>query len=216
MDYGTLQTRVLNRLNMSTGDPAAGLVDEYVNEAIHYLETASPDGWSWMRQVITLTTTAATETYTFTTIGAIPSPTVTVSKILSAKILRGTVYIDLNMLSPADAVEVYPSTTDGVPEAWFVEGSTLYLYPTPDAVYSIVLRVVTAEPDISVSTTSPILPAVFHSAIVDAACLIYYEQLQDSAKMALLEQKVDRHIHRMQRYGRQYPSAPRIKVREWL
>ncbi len=201
---------------MSTGDPAAGLVDEYVNEALHYLETAAPDGWPWMRQSITLSTTASTDSYTFATIGAVPATDVTVSKILSGKILRSTVYVDLTMMSPAEAVEVYPSTTAGVPEAFFVEGSTLYLYPTPDAVYSIVLRVVTTEPDISVSTVSPILPAVFHSAVVDTACLIYYEQLQDSPKMAMLEQKVDRHIKRMREYGRQYPAAPKIKVRDWL
>ena len=132
------------------------------------------------------------------------------------------------------AVKLFPSPTAGdsknarnstanrktIPPSGIHKGHTLTdvvtLYPTPDAVYSVPIRLVTAEPDISVSTVSPVIPTVFHTAVVDTACLLFYEQLQDSPKMALLEQKVDRHIKRMREYGREYPSAPKIRVRDWL
>lgn len=214
MDYSTLQARVLARLNMTTNDPAAANVDEYVNEAIHYLESAAPDGWPWMRAPITVSTVAGTSTHTLASLGTTAGATV--SKVLSAKILNGTTYQDMMLLSPADAVERYPSTNQNMPQAWFVEGSSFYLYPTPDAVYTMVLRVITVEPDLTGNGSTPVLPVVFHTAIVEAAVLLFYETLQDSTKLQLAEQRVDSYVNRMRRYGRQYPSAPKIRVREWL
>ncbi len=65
MDFQTLQARTLSRLNMTTTDPVGGLVDEYVNESIHLIETLQPDGWPWMRSYINLTTVAGTASYSF-------------------------------------------------------------------------------------------------------------------------------------------------------
>lgn len=215
MNYSALQSRVLARLNLSSADPAAANVDEYVNEGIHYLESAAPDGWPWMRTTITLPTVTNTASYAFTTIGLIPAVTVTIAKVLSAKVLRSTVYQDLRLLSPQESVEMYPSTNTGPPEAFFVEGSTLYLYPTPNAVYSVPLRVVIGETDLGGNSSTPVLPVVFHSAIVEAAALLMYETIQDSAKLAQQEQRVQGYLKRMREYGRQYPAAPSIRVREW-
>lgn len=209
MDYSTLQSRVRARLNMGTSDPAAANVDEYVNEAIHYLETAAPDGWPWMRRTVTLTTTASDNTYTFPQISTTPA----VAKVLGGKVLRDTVYESLRLMSPDEAEQLFPTTDTGAPEAFFVEGETLYLYPTPDAIYSIPLRVVVTETDLSYDTATPAMPVVFHSAIVEAATMLFYETLQDTTRLQIAEARVDRHISRMRGYGREYRAAPRIRVR---
>lgn len=213
MDYQTLQSRTLNRLNMTTTDPIGGLVDEYINESLHMIETAVPNGWPWMRSYINFSTTAGTGSYAFTTI----SSSVSVSKILDAKILRQSQYYQpLQLISPEEADQNYPVTSSGIPEGFFVEGQTLYIYPNPDAVYSVRARVVTTEPDLVGSGSSPVLPVVFHSAIVEGALTFFYETLQDSTRLGIAQGRLAEWIERMKRYGQEYQSAPRVRVREQL
>ena len=180
------------------------------------METASADGWPWLRRTYTLTTTAGTSSYSFTTLGALATPSTGVGKILGAKVLVSSTYQSLRLLSPEDAVEIYPSTTNNRPEAWFVEGQTFYLYPTPDAAYTIPIRLVITETDLVGTTSTPILPVVFHGAIVEAATLLMYETTQDGQRVQQQEAKVASWIARMARNGREYPSAPKIRVREWM
>lgn len=213
MDYQTLQSRTLSRLNMTTTDPIGGLVDEYVNEAIHMIETAAPNGWPWMRQYVNFTTTAGTATYSFGTI----SSSVSISKILDAKILRQSQYYQpLQLIGIEEADQNYPVTNNGIPEAFYVEGQTFYVYPTPDGAYGVKARVVVTEPDLSFNTATPVLPTVFHSAIVEGALTYFYETLQDSNRLAVAQGRLADWIMRMQRYGIEYQPAPRIRVREWL
>lgn len=216
IDYSTLQARTRARLNAGTDDPWVVNVDEYVNEALHLLEASAPDGWPWMRKTLTLTTTASTQTYSFTVIGALDTPDVTVSKVLGARVLRSTVYVPLRLMSQEEAWQCYPSTTTGVPEAWYAEGQTFYLYPSPDAVYDIPIRVVTVETDLGGATSTPMLPVVFHSAIVDAAAMLAYTQVQDDLHVQAMQANVVGWVERMKRYGREYVGAPKIKVRDWL
>lgn len=216
MDYSTLKSTVLDRLSMSTDDPAAAAVGGYVNEALHEIETSTSDGWSWMRQTVDLTTTAGTGSYTFATIGALTTGALTVSKILDVKVYRSSGYYSpMDLIAPNEAELLYPSTTSAIPESWFTEASTLYIYPAPDAAYQLRIRVVTVEPDLTGSGSTPILPTVFHSAVVESACAIYYESLQDTAKMQATQQRVDRWVDRMKRYGPEYQRAPRVTTRGW-
>jgi hypothetical protein len=215
VDYSTLQSRTLSRLNIGSSDPVASLADEYVNEGLHYLETAAADGWPWYRRTVAWTTTTGVSSISFSTLGTTAG--YAVEKILGLRILRtGSVYNPLRLMSPEEAVDVYPSTQNRPPEAWFVEGQTIYLYPTPDAAYTIQVRVVIGETDLVGTTSTPLMPVVFHTAIVEAAALLYYQTLQDSGRTDLQEKKVGMWISRMRSYGREYQSAPRIRVRDWL
>lgn len=217
MDQSTLVTRVANRLNIDSNDPLYASLDEFVNEGIHYLETSSPEGYGWMRQTVTLTTTASTASYTFAVLGALPATDITVMKVLDASILyQSDVWEPLDLINPETAILSYGDTNTGFPEAWFVEGSTFYLYPTPNAAYSVRVRVVAMEPDLGGGGSTPVMPVVFHQAIIDAACLVAYQQLQDVNRMDIMERKVEKHIERMKRYGSQYAAAPRITVRDPL
>lgn len=215
MNYGEIQTRVLRRLAATSDDPVADDVDDYVNEGIHYLETMSPDGWPWMRQTVTMTTT--TEAYTFTQLATLTTGTVNIAKVLSIRLLNSTYWQQLDFRTVDEAQQLYPSDTQtGPPEAFSVDGSTVTFYPTPDGSYTTEMRVVTIEPDLSASGSSPVLPSVYHGAIVDAACLVAYQSLQDDKRMELYEQKVNRWVDRFRRHGNQSEASPRIKVREWL
>jgi hypothetical protein len=215
VNYGELQTRVLRRLAADSNDPIADDVDEYVNEGIHYLETMAPDGWPWMRATVTMTTTV--DAYTFTQLATLTTGSVSVAKILSARVLNSTYWQQLDFRTVDEAQQLYPNDTQtGPPEAFSVDGSTVTFYPAPNTSYTTELRVVTVEPDLSASGSSPTLPSVFHAAVVDAACLVAYQSLQDDKRMELYEQKVNRWVDRFRRYGNQSEASPRVKVRNWL
>lgn len=212
MDYGTVQTRVRNRLNMGTDDPLSSLTDEYTNEALHLLESAHPSGWPWMRRVYTFSTTAGDGSYAFTDI----TTAAVLAKIIDVKLLSGSVYYPLTLISPEEAEQIYPVTTSRIPESWYVEGRTLYLYPSPDAAYTMSVRAVITETDLGGSTSTPVLPVVYHSAWVEQTLLLMYETLQDDAKIDMTQKRVNQWVDRMMKHGREYAGAPGVRVREWL
>lgn len=216
MDYATLQSRVLGRLNTDSADPVAANVGYWVNDALHYLESTSAEGYPWMRQTITLTTTANDRDYTFTQLGALTSNGATINKILDASILSQSVYLPLDLINDETSTLYYGGTTAGTPEAWFAEGQMFYLYPTPASADTVRLRVTAIEPDLGGSTSTPVIPTVFHGAIIDAALVEAYQTLQDQARLQQQEKKVDEWIIRMRKYGAEYASAPKITVRDPL
>lgn len=217
MDQSTFVSRLSSRLNIDSSDPLYSLLDEYVNEALHYLETTADEGYPWMRQRLTLTTTADTQTYSFDTIGALATPDITVSKILDCSVLvGGTVYQPMDLINWETADQSFGVQNTDVPVAWLAEGRTLYLFPTPNDAYTVKVRVVGTEADLGGSTSTPILPTVFHTAVIDAALLIVYQNLQDSRRLQQQQDRVDEWVTRMKRYGGEYASAPRITVRDPL
>lgn len=213
MDYGTVQTRVLNRLNTSSTDPIATVVDEYVNEALHYLEMAAPGGWPWMRATYTLTTTSGTAGYAFSTISNSP----VLAKIIEVRFLNGSsVYIPLKSISIEEAHQLYPVNTNGLPEAWAVEGRTLYIFPTPNGAYTTQVRAVFTETDLGGSTSTPVLPVVYHSAWVEQALLLAYETLQDNAMVEATQSRLNRLLSQMRTHGYERQPSTGVRVRDWL
>jgi len=212
VNYSTLQSTVLARLNMSTSDPAAASIASDVNEAIHFIETLAPDGWSWARGVYTFTTTSGTDSYTMSQISASDS----INTILDVKILRQNNYWQrLDLINPHEAELTYPETNTGIPEAFFVDGTTLYLYPSPNGAYATRVRATKFEPDLSAGGSSPVMPSVYHSAIVEATLTIVYERLQDTTRLGLAQSRLDQWLQRMRVGQSKYQGAPRITVRSW-
>ena len=217
MDQSTFVSRLASRLNITSSDPLYQSLDEYINEGLHYLETTADEGYPWYRQRLTLTTTANTQTYSFATLGALASPAVTINKILDVSVLiQSSVYQPLDLINWESADLNYGTTNTDLPSAWLAEGRTLYLFPIPDAAYTVKVRAVGMENDLGGSTSTPVLPTFFHTAVIDAALLIAYQQLQDVNRMEVQQRRVDEWVARMKRYGNEYASAPRITVRSPL
>lgn len=217
MDQSTLIARVAGRLNIDSNDPIYTSLTSYVDEGLHYLESSAPDGWPWMRRTLTLTTTASTQEYTFSTLGALVTPNITVGKILDCRVLRqSTFYEAMDLINPNTVDVHYGSTVTGFPEAWYVEGQTLSIYPNPDAAYTVKVRVVYTETDLGGGSSTPVLPVVFHGAIIDAACLIAYQRLQDTGRVEEQRRLIEDWVQKMRRYGQEYASAPHVMVREAL
>lgn len=211
MNKGTLVTRVAARLNITSDDPFYAYLPDIVNEAIHYLDTASPDGWPWMRT--TLNTTVTVGSYTFTQLAGTTS---TIAKVLSAKLKDGDTWQVLRFRNQDEIDQLYPTDDTGLPESYTVDGGNVGIYPPPDGSYPLRLRVVFSENDLSNDLDSPVLPAAFHTGIIDAALLISYQALADDRRAAAQEQRVAATVSRMRTYGIQYDPSPTIRVREWL
>ena len=217
MDQSTFVSRVANRLNMDSNDPVYSDLDEYVDEGLHWLETAAAEGWPWMRRTLTLTTTADTQDYSFSTLGALVTPTVGISRILDCKILyQSSSYEPMDLASPDTVDLYYGAVATGLPEAWFAEGQILSLYPTPNAAYTIKVRVVYTETNLGGGSSTPVLPVVFHGAVIDAAMLVAYQRLQDVPRVEEQLRLLENWVQRMRRYGAEYAAAPRITVRNPL
>jgi hypothetical protein len=217
VDQSTFVTRIANRLNIDSNDPMYASLDEYVNEGLHYLETSSAEGYPWYRQTVPLTLTANQRDYSFATIGALTSNTVSVSRINDVSVLyQSDQWIPLDLINPETADMTYGNTGTGIPEAWYAEGQTLFVYPSPNSAYSTRVRVNTVEADLGGEGSSPVLPIVFHQAVIDAALLVCYQQLQDVQRMDIQERKVEKWIERMKRYGGEYARAPKVTVRDPL
>jgi len=211
VNKNTLVSRVATRLNITSDDPLYASIEDFVNEAIHYLDTASPDGWPWMRTTVNRTIT--TGSYTFS---QIVGTTSTIAKVLSAKVKDGDTWQILQFRNQDEIDQLYPTDDTGLPETFGVDGSTVGIYPPPDGSYQLRIRVVTSEPDLTTGSDTPIMPESFHTGIIDAALLFAYQALADNARVALQEQRVIATIQRMRTYGIQYDPSPTIRVREWL
>lgn len=210
MNYGVLKSTLLARLSMGTDDPAAADVDGLINEALHLVETAHPAGWPWLRRTQTFTTTASVSTYSLSSIDT----TYTIMKVLDVKSAYQTYYQALELMSPQEADRTFASTTGtDIPQFYFVEGQTLHLYPTPSGAYTTVVRSVISEPDLSSDTASPLMPSAFHTAIIAAGIVLYYEELQDTQRMIAAGQRLDSWIKRMESYARENGATPRIRYR---
>ncbi len=211
MNKNTLVTRVASRLNITSDDPFYDQLGDIVNEAIHYLDTASPDGWPWMRN--TLNTTITVGSYTFAQLAGTTS---IIAKVLSAKVKDGDTWQILKFRNQDEIDQLYPTDDTGLPESYNVDGGKVGIYPPPDGSYNLQMRVVFSENDLVNDGDTPILPASFHTGIIDAALLFSYQALADERRSAAQEQRVAATIGRMRTYGIQYDPSPTIRVRDWL
>lgn len=211
MDQNAIISRVSARLLVDSGDPIYAQLDEMVNDAIHQLDASSTNGWPWMQT--TLRTTVTTSSYTFTQL----SSSLTLTKIDSIRVKNLTAWIPLERLGYEDIAQYYTTDDTGVPDSYIIEGSRVAFYPPPDGSYLAEIRAVYAEPDLGGSGSSPIMPTIFHNAIIDATLLLAYQSLLDDKRAALYEQRVAGHLARMETYGNQAGMpAPAIHVREPL
>lgn len=218
MDRATLRTAVRDRLLMSTTD-AAGTdpqINSLINEALHLIETENPAGWDWLRVPFNFATVANTERYTFAAIAA--GSTIPISGGIHAfvsveRTVPGSTSgpMPMTRLPRRQAQELYPFTLAQPPEVWYAEGLQLGLKPVPDSVYTISGIAIAAESDLAADGTSPIMPAMFHGAIVEKAAALLARRDQNPGKAAECEKMYADWVGRMRRY-RPYVGPGRVSA----
>lgn len=164
-----LRQRVYVRCGLDTADGMVtpSVVNDTINEALHFIETVAP--WWWLDATETLTTVAGTQS-------------VTVSG--DSQGTRGVSFADQTGRLERVGVSVIDEADDtpGKPSVWAEHGSTLLLYPTPDAAYSLTHRYTTIETDLSQDDTEPLLPSQYQGALVDYAAFLVLRRTHDSER----------------------------------
>ena len=185
-------------------DPDDGLLTpdvliDLIDEANKELE-AERD-WPWRETSATITTVAGTASY------AMPSTWLRTTSIreTNEQPLMELTSIDLDYQNPGGAT--------GQPTAFAVYGSTLTLSPTPDAVRTFTHRYIRDVPQLAWDADEPLMPAMFHPAIVSAAAAISYERQGADQRAQTAQLAVDRWRGRMIDDQRRTRGPIRVRVR---
>lgn len=179
-------TAIARRCGIATTDPRYASIPDTVNEAIHEWELSVPNGWDFLVRHVTIPTVAGQAAYDFDTIGVAITdddqlPAAIVTKIVEVDYLTSTFRGPLERFSFADLRHFYGELADvSQPANYAVEAEQLWIFPTPQAVYDLDLRVVIGEPDLAAAGDSPLTPVRFHGTIVALAeCLTFEEMGED-------------------------------------
>lgn len=154
------------RLGVSTTD--ATINPSYLNSVVDQANAfiASEGDWPWRQVSTTFSTVAGTDAYT---------PPTDWLRTKSIKILDQT---PMRLLTIIDLDERWWSSTQrGLPREYAVEAEQIIIRPIPDAVYSVTHRYIKVEPELTADTTSPLMPAQFHGAIVELAAYYAFRRL---------------------------------------
>jgi hypothetical protein len=165
MDLTAIMLEVRTRTGYSASDTdlTDTILTSLVNSAIRQI-TLEAD-WPWLETFASDNTAAATEIITLNT---------DVRKVTSMQ------YEYRNLLyRPFRDRNLYYGLT-GVPAAFSVQAGSYYIWPTPDAVYSIDYGyVVTAETALSTGTDTPLIPDWASSLIITKTAMLCARRRRD-------------------------------------
>lgn len=173
MNLGQLRTEVRLRAQVPATD---GIwTDSLVNSAINAaLADLSVDHkWWWLQE-------AATPSHTS---GAVDLSAVDPAPRTIAHVLVGGA--EAQRVSSAEADLAVAATAP--PYLYAVWGETLQIRPAPSGATAVAIRYYRDEPVLSVDSDAPLMPAAYHPAIVDRACSICFESLDDTSSAAMHE-----------------------------
>jgi hypothetical protein len=146
------------RLRMNSYSTDTRLTDAVITGAINdaIRKITLEHDWFWLVPTpATISTIAGTKSYS-----------------LPAAHLRTK---NLVLTDTGDALVQYPITdldrvvAEGRPQIYAIEGSTLYLAPTPDAVYAIQHRYFQTETPLTSGSDTPLIPKEFSEGIIQEA-----------------------------------------------
>lgn len=174
MTFAQLRAAVRTRLGVPETDPqyTDAAVGDLVNSANHYLETEHD--WPWLETSEDLPTAVGTPTVT---------PGATWVRSIDLRISADV----LLSRRPIEELDFLAGTGAGEPRLWCVIGGQIALYPTPSAVITLKHRFVRSEPDLAANGDTPLVPSIWHSAIVEYSAFLSYRRGRDEdrAKAAL-------------------------------
>lgn len=175
MNLGQLRTEVRLRANVPSTD---GLwTDSFVNSAINaaLADLSAEQKWWWLQ-------VSASPSHTS---GAVDLGAITPVPRTVAHVLVGT--DEAQRVSAAEADLATAATAP--PYLYAIWGDTLQVRPAPSGATAVTLRYYRDEPVLSSDADEPLMPAAYHPAIVDRACSIGFESLDDTSSAAMHESR---------------------------
>lgn len=213
MNLSALRDAVRDRGGFRSTDAWAtdSRVTAAINTALHKLETENPKGWDWLRYDGYFTTVAGTDKYPFAAITY--GSTVTIMKIIELRVDTAPgQYVDsLPRVSKAALLGTYGSYASGVPESYAVDGQAVYFRPVPQNAFTIHYTAIIAEPDLVDPTDTPIMPVMFHDAIVEGATHMLFRSTQNTAGASMCQAAVTDWVRRMREYSNPYVGPGQVR-----
>ena len=174
MNRSDLRTAVKDRLAIpSAGD--ALITDAFVNTSLNDAlnRISSERDWWWL---------AHTATLSFDTVNgqaSLPSDFMRANKLV----------INDNVVEPIVLDEYLDPSGGEASYGWIVYGSTIKITPVPSSTQSGTLYYFRSEPALSGDTSTPLMPAVYHYAIVSYAAYLCCARRQDETRASLYLQE---------------------------
>lgn len=195
-----LREQVYVRTGFDTQDSmiTAPVVNAALNDALHFIEVGHD--WPWLEASETLSTTAGTNYVT-------PGSTWTRTKALT--ISDGSLLTQIPM---AD-FDARSSASSGQPGEYAIFAGKIYLYPNPDAVYSINHRFIQTESDLTTDDASPALPTSFLPALIELAASLILTRVRDEERANVARLRYQDWERVMTDNRRKYSAPTQVRVR---
>lgn len=186
-----LRDYVRNFLDTDSEELPDSLLDFWRQEAENRI-TRAIRSWTFYETNFTLSTTASDQSYLLSALTCVEDSTYDAEELT---VVQGPRW-QLGWLPHEEAEDRYSNYTGSAePTFWSQWGDTLYLWPTPDAVYALTARGYRAPVSTVVAGTNPDVPAAFHELIGEFMLARAFEQQDDetlsAAKFAKFEQEFD-------------------------
>lgn len=173
MDLDGFRTATEYRLGIPSGDSmfTDAVLNSLINTALRHI--AAEADWDWLMGTEALSATNGVDT-----------------EALAAGYVR-TINMSIGEYPPLKQVTVdeldYMEGASGQPKFFSIVNGAAYFRPVPDGSYTIDHRYIKAESTLSNDTDTPLLPAVFHDAVVEYAAYLGFRRINEptDAKEAL-------------------------------
>lgn len=163
MNLGQLRAAVYERLGVPTTDAfyTSAVMLSLINQALHFNETEYP--WPWLEKTATIATINGTSAY------ATPTG------------YRSTIaVVDANGMEldhvPAKTVHMLLGAS-GAPKMYDVLGGNVRLVPVATGAQNYTHIYIGGEVDLAADSDTPLLPSIFHPAIVEYAAYIAFRRM---------------------------------------
>lgn len=195
----TLRTLVIDKLGLTTNDGrmTSASLNRSINTGLQKL--ATDYDWPWLVVDTTLTTAAGDDSYS-------PPSGWTRTKRLSYE-------NDLLTERQRDDFVLW-NEVENVPHLYAVEGTTIYLCPTPNNTYSLTHTYITAETVLSGDSDTPLCPDYYIDVVVTYAALDMARKIKDTSLLNTLEQERKDWLKRIRDNVQRTYKSPQISTRE--
>lgn len=168
-----MREQIRLRLGVSSTDATVNnsVLNAWIDQANAFI--ASETDWPWRETSTTFVTVAGTGTYTVPT------------DWLRTKMLKVSTEPPMKLVSIIDLEQRwYDGTVRGTPREYTIEGDAILIRPLPDQVYTVTHRYIKVEPVLDTDGDLPLMPAQFHTAIVEMATYYGHRRLGNDSSAA--------------------------------
>lgn len=204
MTLTQMRTALRNRIgNPSTdGFYTDAQLTDLINEGMHFV--SSMDDWPWLQTSETINTTAGDGSY---------APAADWVRTKQLFIQESEPFV---LISLAEANDY--GLRQGQPDTYHIYDEELLLRPVPSGVFAVIHQYIKKETDLSADGDSPVMPSMFHFAIVEYAAYLAHARAGYNDRAQLAYKGFQDWYKNMVSFRRrsQLPVRPRVRPGSWL